>query len=131
MKLEDQVCTLEQAKKLRELGITQDSLFYWIDRAGQSRVVFEKNIEFLDQLPIISAYTVAELGEMLPYSYLVVSDKVLGERIFTIWKLDDRLKLDNISGLHKYYENEAEARADLLIHLIENGIVSPSNPAEK
>ena len=29
MKLEDQVCSLELAKKLKELGVKQDSLFYW------------------------------------------------------------------------------------------------------
>ena len=29
MKLEDQVVSLELAKKLKELGVKQESLFYW------------------------------------------------------------------------------------------------------
>jgi len=29
MKLEDQVCSLELAKRLKELGVEQESLFYW------------------------------------------------------------------------------------------------------
>ena len=29
MKLEQQVCSLELAQKLKELGVKQESLFYW------------------------------------------------------------------------------------------------------
>ena len=29
MKLEEQVCSLELAKELKELGVKQDSMFYW------------------------------------------------------------------------------------------------------
>lgn len=29
MKIEEQVCSLELAKKLKELGLTQDGYFYW------------------------------------------------------------------------------------------------------
>lgn len=31
MNIEDQVCSLELAKKLKELGVEQDSLWYWIE----------------------------------------------------------------------------------------------------
>lgn len=30
MKLEDQVCSLELSKKLKELGVRQDGYFYWV-----------------------------------------------------------------------------------------------------
>jgi len=30
MKLEDQVCSLELAKRLKDLGMKQESLWYWI-----------------------------------------------------------------------------------------------------
>lgn len=31
MPLENQVCSLEQAMRLKELGVKQDSLFQWCD----------------------------------------------------------------------------------------------------
>ena len=31
MKLEDQVCSLELAKRLKELGVTQETLCYWVE----------------------------------------------------------------------------------------------------
>lgn len=30
MKLEDQVCSLELAKRLKELGVQQNNVFYWV-----------------------------------------------------------------------------------------------------
>ena len=32
MPIEEQVCSLELAKKLKGLGVPQDSVFYWRDR---------------------------------------------------------------------------------------------------
>lgn len=138
MTKEEQVCTLEQAIKLRELGMPQDSLFYWIDRGGQSRLVFEKNIEFIDQLPIISAYTVAELGEMMPYQYLnpaaIITASHLNpdDAMVTVWKTGKEWRFrggpDNVCSKQM---SEAQARAGLLISLIENGIVSPSKTPEQ
>jgi hypothetical protein len=34
MKLEDQVCSLELAKRLQELGVKRESLFYWHEEQG-------------------------------------------------------------------------------------------------
>ena len=30
MKIEEQVCSLQLARKLKELGIAKDSYFYWV-----------------------------------------------------------------------------------------------------
>ena len=75
-------CDLEYAKKLKELGVKQESIFYYIDyvNSGCEIAFFPKglkkgHIKKLEIHPTLegqfySAFTVAELGEMLPY-YLV------------------------------------------------------------
>ena len=81
MKLEQQVVSLELSKQLKELGVKQESLWYWFEIYGRQ---WKKSVEYeihtkndvdkyrrfittpLDNLSIYSAFTVAELGEMLP-----------------------------------------------------------------
>jgi hypothetical protein len=61
MELEKQICSLELAKKLKELGVKQDSLFWWVN--GRGRMELHDKHTDSDS---VSAFTVAELGEMLP-----------------------------------------------------------------
>jgi len=78
MKLENQVCSLELAKKLKELEVKQNSLFYWIDvfenMEGNEECWQIHHISWLEKekesYHVTSAFTCGELGEMLPY-YLV------------------------------------------------------------
>lgn len=76
MKLEDQICSLELSKRLKEFGIKQESLFWWkcwIPKKGSSYIhdgwkisIYKgSNIES-DEHNIISAFTVAELLDLLP-----------------------------------------------------------------
>lgn len=75
MKLENQVCTLEQAKKLKELGIVQDSLFMWweseswnIERGVYFSSTLHRSTDTINNRTMVqsfSAFTVAELGLML------------------------------------------------------------------
>ncbi|WP_346318201.1 hypothetical protein [Chitinophaga sp. YIM B06452] len=59
MKLSDQVCTPQQAKRLKEYGVTQDSQYYYTAEG-----LFPKPfVNFT--LESYSAFTVAELGVML------------------------------------------------------------------
>lgn len=78
MKLEKQVCRLELAKKLKELGVNQESLFRYINIPkgitsksgyvpGWRLVYLGKNKS--PEMEVIPAFTVAELGEMLPPMY--------------------------------------------------------------
>lgn len=60
MKIEDQVCSLELAKQLKKLGFKQDSFFSFSNDG--SLCISSAGIDDT----FISAYTVAELGEMLP-----------------------------------------------------------------
>src|SRR3990167_9737514 len=77
MKLENQVTSLELSKRLKELGIKQDSLFWWIiptdsdykaNPKNKSVLIYEKELcrdGNCGHKPI-SAFTVSELGELLP-----------------------------------------------------------------
>lgn len=183
MKLEQQVVSLEYAKKLKELGVKQESLFGWTQNYTRKSGEFKK-----DSKPYLqykgsfdySAYTVAELGEMLPKEILAETinknhpirkhndeegeewDKMQELIEEDIEKLNDvfndnteflsDLELENGfpynlkrsfgDGLEISYfqvtdewesnygmieingNTEADARAKLLIYLIENGLIT-------
>ncbi len=141
MKLEDQVVSLELAKKLKELGVKQESLFKWnLDRIrGRweiSQYIISTNFE--DEK--CSAYSVAELGEMLPHTINLKGDVTCSEcdsvlekgkthsPILSIWNTDPRHWGIAYQGTHialtKHGDNEANARAKMLVYLIENKLVA-------
>jgi hypothetical protein len=129
MKLKDQVVSLELAKKLKDLGFKQESLFYHTENG---EIEFEeqwlKAFDYKNRSPkICSAYTVAELGEMLP---------IISDFSPTISKHYDKFQcgyLDNerIKGQAKQpreikfqeAETESNARAKMLIYLKENNLL--------
>lgn len=89
MELEKQVTSLELSKRLKELGVKQESLFYHAKvafKAGKGYEYHNRNRQRIImkgrakkwQPPkdFCSAFTVAELGELLPqaYSRLVVRE---------------------------------------------------------
>ena len=62
--LKNQVCSLELSQKLKELGVPQESLFYWRDDGFELLRKDEMREDWYDTFP--SAYTVAELLPLLP-----------------------------------------------------------------
>jgi len=156
MKLEQQVTSLELSKKLKELGVKQDSLFYWVDKFPLVTIepiivdvkkfdnYYEgKTEDFARALKnnIYSAFTVAELGNLMPKEIEDTNSEGLKRLFFfDTWKCN--------SGFlwrcaYSYYENmnrantrieylkgvdgdigaetEADCRAKMLIWLVENG----------
>lgn len=128
MNTEQQVCTLEQAKRLKELGIAQESEYYF---RGQNIWHFREvtdwpNQEQLSDLiqsgdeshHIFSAYTVAELGEMLPpgYDSMRISGYNPDQFFWLAYDLDGKEFPANGS-----WKTEAQARAAMLIRLLESG----------
>lgn len=80
MKIENQVCTLEQAKKLKALGIAQESFLYWEELHPLEGCATERlQVHFNTGHPIsnsvvkesYSAYTVAELHAMIPETFYI------------------------------------------------------------
>lgn len=118
MNLENQVCLLQQAKRLKDLGVKQDSLFYHTNSDNWG-VMPKRSIDFTGNP--FSAFTVAELGMMLPNAFdtmaISVSQNVRG------WAAYD----DNGNDVFKdevNFSTEAEARAAMLIYLLENNLVT-------
>lgn len=108
MKLESQVCTLEQAKRLQELGVTQVSIWFWetlkhFPDCAENRLTAWFNAGHSISQDVVtgifSAFTVAELGVMLGGA-LTLNPVLVESR------------------------GEAFDRADELIHLLECGELS-------
>jgi len=114
MRLEDQVSSLELSKRLKELGVKQgESLF--IMRVDGGHVILNKPQDWDSNSDhYYSAFTVAELGAMLPQYpyYLPVRQKDGIE-----WGI-------RVNGEWIQEKTEADARAKMLIHLIEKGLVT-------
>lgn len=119
MEIEKQVCSLEQAKRLKELGVKQESLFYWYENYDKPCDAY-----VVSRTKEASAYTVAELGEMLPSGYdtMRISNVVEFTQHYGWFGYD-------LEGEHfpseTLYPTEAQARAAMLIHLLETKTIKP------
>jgi hypothetical protein len=116
MKLEQQVCSLDLAKRLKELGVKQESLFYWSDDV----IYIHKRRDAKDWY---SAFTVAELGEMLP-DYIYSQKRFLQSDDWCIYTAGE--PKDFPDGKEMIHGNtESDARAKMLVYLIENNLIKP------
>ncbi len=66
MKIESQVCSLEQAKRLKELGVAQIGFFMsWFDKEAIYRFNEDRTENYVLNDVQCSRFTVAELGVMI------------------------------------------------------------------
>jgi hypothetical protein len=124
MKLKDQVVSLELAQEMKELGAEQDSIWYWtwVDWNDETEwVIISQDSAARTNRETFSAYTTAELGEMLP-GRMKTSDSG--------WNYLHTTKLENTNEWSIAYFNdelkgssEADARAKMLLYLIKEGLV--------
>src|SRR5687768_259896 len=112
MTIESQVTSLEISRRLKELGVEQETLWYWSHIDGKYILVLNHGENH--------AFTVAELGEMLPIGVWSTRDKgEEGWRCKVVFH-DPRIR----PPLHFTVANtEADARGKMMIYLIENGLV--------
>lgn len=126
MKLEQQVVTLEQAKRLKELGVFENAFASWVfDPLNERWDLSKLNVE---QLQLVNpdkeaypAFTVAELGVMLPDLYI---SGYASNKTATCCHYKEADKQRNVKEVEKWQgkgNTEAEARAAMLIYLLENG----------
>lgn len=124
MKLQDQVISLKLAKQLKELGVKQDSLFYWV---RDKEIVYQRAFYTGSNEIYTSAFTVAELGEILPFYLkkdadegIVFSTEVDGLRCYRWsngWTV--AYKYESISS-----DTLANTMAKMLIYLLENNLLT-------
>lgn len=136
MKLQDQVISFDQSKRLAELGITSKSIFYhvWnkhVEIGYEGLKYYQQTGSFLHRGKVESgglivyypAYTVAELSAMLP---------TLGIK---------RCKSNNGVGQDYHWlefrsqdwsdVNEAQLLAKFLIYLLENNLLTSQEVNER
>lgn len=108
--LEKQVVSLDLAKRMKELGAPQVSYFYRLEPNGPFHVpctMIQKHDD------VISAYTVAELGEILP-RYVDTKKGYQDRQPYWICKM----------GTHEERaDTEADARAALYVYLKEHNLL--------
>lgn len=136
MRLEDQVCTLEQGKTLKRLGINNIGLFEWYyhDRHKEWQPLVQGQLLPKSSKGRFPCLTTAELGEVLPSeSGLICWDVSYNDhhgvwncRIYDLVKwfeADQKTPMPPIA-----YESEsdtmAEAMTDALIHCLENKLTT-------
>jgi hypothetical protein len=130
MTLEQQVCSLQLAKRLKEFGIAQESLFWWNIGTHYTTdfcdLIYGKITEVAGKLESYSAFTVAELGEMLkPFQFIEI-DTLHGKEMWVqychfrecVYRCGDSLKVEVIG------DTEADARAKCLVNLLENKLIT-------
>lgn len=115
MKLEEQVCSLELSKRLKELGVSQESYFTWVtgenvlDKKAYAHLVSGVQDYPLGWLDTYSAFTVAELGEMLPYAVETSKRTEDGRNAWFCIHPRGRVEMA---------DTEADVRAKMLIYLM-------------
>ena len=130
MPVEQQVCSHELAKRLAELGVRQESVFWWVDR----KLTYTGGR--VSHAPLqggIAAFTAAELGEMSPDDIIIPSKN---GKPYTHWLRFGRYRGAGNrfwcaypggtarTNLEERAHPEADARAQLLISLLEHHLLS-------
>ena len=117
------VTSLELSKRLKELGVEQDSLFYWHTPNEKEKFVVDNKVDEYS----VSAFTVAELGEKLPELKDNTSEVY---KLSTLKRGKDSWTVSYMTNNNAMYQShfessdtEAEARGEMLAYLIDNKLI--------
>ena len=119
----DHVSSVELSKKLKAIGVASSSSHSWFLIVGEWRL---DNEFAMGATEYVLAYSVAELGDIL-------NDRLGATRTHYWYTFKGVKWFGHWSGSGEVVEGdtEAEARARLLIYLIENGTIKTStSPAQ-
>lgn len=131
--MDKQVCSLDRAKRLANLGVAKKSLYVWSSdnephfRLGLWNEPAPPSVVY-PKAEIYPAFTVAELGEMLPGRF----KRKDGVWFFPTFKKDSTtvdwyssyLPIGDEAGEYfQMAQTEANSRASMLIYLIENKLI--------
>lgn len=125
MKLQNQVCNLEQAKKLSELGIVQGKSIFFYDTwmSDKNKLQYNSGHQngdgYKNPESCFSAFTLSELGTMLDSeTYTQRTGSEDSKYANWEWMNDGN---ETGSGL---FATEVEARCEMLITALTNGTQS-------
>jgi len=126
MKLKDQVTSLRLSKRLKALGVKQESLFAWVESVeGQE----DYRVQCVDcsfehgNNNVYSAFSVAESGEMLP-EYINFNKRLQRYRFSEQGKNDMHgLFYKDLPETEVEAKTEANVRAKMIVYLIENSLM--------
>ncbi len=123
MKLENLVTSLKLSRKLKEAGVPQKSIFYWVDfKDGDLQLVYGKDKcknYNIDLTGTCSAYLAEELEEMLPWHDFDFRMSRKSISIYKARKIIDR-PLESF-GFSR--ETKTESIGEMLFWLIKKGYV--------
>lgn len=132
MKIEQICVSLELAKKLKEAGYRQESLFGWVENLnGDFSLVGirpDRNKQINKLMDWYSAPTASELGEALPsriinkdeFGYLIIQKLQLSNRYNISYISMEELEISQ-AFIDK---SEANARAKMWLYLKEKGLLN-------
>jgi hypothetical protein len=122
--IENHVVNFELSKRLHDLGIRRDSIFYWFG-IKEKKIAQRCSSSDFDG-SFISAYTASEILEMLPET-IIAGRKMDREHIFELKKINGKISVcytDNGYELGEQREiNPSNSLAKMLIYLVENKLV--------
>ena len=134
--IDKHVTNLELSKKLKAAGVPQKSEYYWYCQVGGIVCDTECRGEWILRTKkdypnigfgeYISAYLSSELGEMLPAIDFVGTQKnndLEWEAIYIYTSEDEDSEDENTVYLREADKTEANSRAKMLIHLLDNNLI--------
>lgn len=117
MRLTDQVCSFELSRRLKELKVRQNSFFYFYregwEQPGEYQLIPKTDFARCDAEETISAFTSAEIGDMLPNATMCSKALEEGSLKWFCWNME------YLAG-EFHAINEVNAKAKLLIYLLMN-----------
>lgn len=131
MELEQQVATLEQSKKLKELEIKIDTCFSWVGVAiGLNFDIMASDVKLKNSI-FIPAPTAEEIAELLPEGLIILADDSYGyfldcARVNGMW-IASYINDENDDFKDEEFRNKSltQALASMLIWLIVNNHINP------
>lgn len=122
--LEQHVTSLGLSKKLKAIGMPQESIFYWVYLKESDEHIVQTMGEYGYGKIQCSAYTASELGLYIPNTLDIDGRTYL----LQIYHNKKKVWWFNLVGFPDYIKesfsmNETNSRAACLIYLLENGFM--------